>query len=93
MPPEDLKLSVFRIDGLHADLIWNLGSSLRKKRTLHGRADILYRDVSEIEPLLAIAEPPPPLHANIVGWPSEKSERLLLAADLASIASPFLKPN
>ena len=34
---------------------------------------------------------PPPRHANLVGWPSEKSEQMLIAEELAAIASLKLK--
>ncbi|HNW08195.1 MAG TPA: hypothetical protein PKZ55_03275 [Verrucomicrobiota bacterium] len=35
---------------------------------------------------------PPPRHANIEGWPDEKSARKLIAIDLANAAQLVVKP-
>jgi len=87
LPPDDLKLSVFRTNGLTENDIWEIGKKevmqkLAAPRTLYGRAEIKALKVQEtglsIEP-----DNIPPRHANIVGWPKEKSERKSIALQLA----------
>jgi hypothetical protein len=36
---------------------------------------------------------PPPLHAVLTGWPTEKSEQKLLAAKLAEVCGPLCFPT
>ena len=74
MPPQDLKLSVFQIEGLDENLIWEIGTTHVAEpgnRTLHGRGDITVAAVSETGLGLS-PDNEPPRHANIVGWPEEK---------------------
>ena len=41
-----------------------------------------------------IADPKPhPLHANIVGWPSDKDERKMLAIEIANKANLVISPS
>ena len=55
-------------------------------RPLLGRAEIKAQDASDvglgIEP-----DSKPPRHANLVGWPNEKHERMSMAQELAARAS------
>ncbi len=95
MPPPDLRLSVFRIDGLKLDGVWTIGqkeviNNMPEPRTLYGMADIKASKVRasdlEIEPSNT-----PPRHADICGWPEEKEKRKIIALELAAEAKLVLK--
>jgi hypothetical protein len=84
--PRNGEVSVFRIDGLNDNQIWNIGSqvALKTKRNLHARGDIPVHTVRVIGLDVVIAEPPP-RHANIVGWPeNDKPRHKLIALQLAA---------
>jgi len=83
MPPDNLELSVFRIQGLGESEIWELGR--KRLRSIHGRAVILVRAVQETS-LRVIPNKPSSRHANIVGWPREKEQQMSLAQQLAAQA-------
>ena len=95
MPPQDLKLSVFRTQGLSDSRIWELGEEevIKKAptpKTLYGRADI----VPLIVKMVGLEVDPdniPPRHANIARWPQEKSEQKLVALQLAEEATLKLR--
>lgn len=59
-------------------------------KTLLGRADVLTSDVLELSLRVEPEPSPHPLHANIIAWPEEKSERKLLAMELAARAQLHL---
>lgn len=89
-----LQTSVFRTLGLTQPEIWHIGleiGSLRG-RTLRGRADILVGVVLD-SGLTIDPDNTPPRHANIVGWPEEKHEQLMLAMELAESATLHLRPD
>ena len=79
--------SVFRTHDLNEDEIWAIGATVAEKRqpSLKARADILVRALLGT-PLRLVPDDNPPRHANIVGWPDEKSDQLLLAINLAADA-------
>ena len=90
LPPRDLKLSVFKIFNLSEDNIWEIGKkvieALKEKRTLYGIAEI--KAIEVLNNSLTINIDNKPLyHANIVGWPKDKSERKLIAIKLANNAT------
>jgi hypothetical protein len=89
IPPEDNRLSIFRISGLQEADIWKIGEGLRRQQ-LHGRADIEAVVVNEIG-LGIVADDIPPRHANIIGWPEEASAIKLKAIELADKAILRLK--
>lgn len=89
LPPTDLKLSVFRIEGLTDGEVWQIGEGLEAERDdhLHARADLASDAVVTVG-LSAIRDEPPPRHANIIGWPpDDKDSRKILAMELAAVAS------
>ncbi|MDD5037959.1 MAG: hypothetical protein PHN78_01385 [Dehalococcoidales bacterium] len=95
MPPLDLRLSVFRIDGLKLGEIWELGqreviNAMPTKKQLYGIADIKTRKVQEVK-LVVECDNKPPRHANIIGWPTEKDERKIIAEELAAESNLILK--
>jgi hypothetical protein len=87
-----LQTSVTRTIGLAPAEIWHIGLEigLRRGRTLRARADIASGDV--INTGLAIdPDNNPPRHANIINWPEEKHDQLILATELAEAAILHLK--
>jgi hypothetical protein len=94
MPHPHIDLSITRHRDLIESEIWDLGKDVanHQKKTLYGRADI--RAASVRTQRLTI-DPAPvannPNHANIKGWPREKSAQKDIALQLAaaSIFTPF----
>lgn len=93
MPNREGETSVYRTTDLTTQQIYEIGeihvANIIRKALL-GRADItslsvLSRDL-KVQPHTA----PHPRHANIIGWPSEKSERKLIAIELAAEAQLHL---
>jgi len=89
IPPQDKRLSVFRISGLAEKEIWDMGNKLRAHSIL-GRADIRAADVSETG-LQLDPDDIPQRHVNITGWPEESSAIKLKAMVLAEKARFKLK--
>lgn len=93
MPAPNGETSVFRISHLSGDEIWEIGNckvAQKRELPLLGRADILASCVLNMN-LNLIPDNNPPRHANIVGWPSEKSEQKLIAMELAENSQLHLK--
>jgi hypothetical protein len=94
MPKDDnLEVSVFRIIGLTDIRIWKIGETIVHESghpSLKGRADILTL-VVQGRNLAVTPDKNPPRHANIVGWPEDKSKRLQVAIELAERATLKLK--
>jgi hypothetical protein len=84
-PPVDGKTSVYRINGLPGSAILAIGNRIGANRNppvpLLGRAELTAKTVFdqklEIEPAA-----PPPLHANISGWPPNKAAKMVIALQL-----------
>ena len=87
--PRDLKLSVFLTDGLAGDQIWILGEKYITP-SIYGRAEIAHVAVSGIG-LKVEPDNKPQRHANITGWPAQKSEQKLYALKLAEKSSLLLR--
>ncbi len=95
MPPENLRLSVFQIKGLDEGDIWKMGETYvakPSKKTLYGRGDVT---VSAVHQRALDLDPDnePLRHADIIGWPEEKSAQKLLAEELAVDASLTLNSS
>lgn len=98
LPPPDFRLSVFRIDGLSLEAVWDIWqrkviSAMPQQRTLYGIADI---KVFKVQGKNLIIDPDnkPVRHANIIGWPEgpeNKARRLSIAQELAAEAELKLK--
>jgi hypothetical protein len=96
LPPPSLRLSVTRRGLMTDGRLWELGHQTAAARqasggvsiSLLGAATVGAADVREIRPLRVAASPLPdhPEHADIVGWPEDKSEKKLLAMQLAAAA-------
>lgn len=95
MPRTDLRLSVFRIDGLNLEDIWEIGqkhviNNMPKPKILYGIADIKVFQVQGKE-LSVDPDDNPIRHANIVGWPEDIARRQLIALELAAESTLILK--
>lgn len=95
MPTSNGDVSVFCILGLVESKIWEMGDiqvARRRGKPLLGRADILVLNVInsnlQIDP-----DNKPPRHANIIGWPEEKSEQKLIALKMAANAQLHLRKD
>ena len=93
--PLDLRLSVFRIDGLKLEEVWTIGQRevidvLPEPKTLYGMADIKASKVREVG-LEIEPSNTPPRHADICGWPSDKSHQKSIAQELAAEAKLVLR--
>jgi hypothetical protein len=93
IPHPHSDLSVTRHNGFSEKQLWNIGRkvSIERKRTLYGRADV---SATTVRQQSLKVEPKPlkgnPNHANILGWPTEKSAQKIIAQELAA-ASVFIK--
>ena len=88
LPPADLKLSIFQIKQLDEIEIWKLC----QRSTFHGRGDFVVSAVLKVD-LKVDPDDDPPRHANIIGWPYEKSAQKLLAIELAAEATLTLRSS
>lgn len=92
--PSDQCTSVFRIDGLAENDVWDMGTrfvAAPRARRVHARVDI---NVSKIINMNLSVRPdePPVRHALIYGWSTEKHARMAKAQELAVQASLKLNP-
>jgi hypothetical protein len=96
MPPPDFRLSVYRIDGLSVDDIWDIGKdyvvALSKGaiKAVLGIADIKADVVQKVLTIEADGNPHP-RHSSITGWPADKAKNKMIAIDFASAATLVLK--
>ena len=93
MPPTSGKLSICRSEGLTEAEIWQIGLKYvaSQSRSVKARADLLASDILSTgyngKNLAIDADGKPHIHhANIIGWPDERSQKLLLAIILADAA-------
>jgi hypothetical protein len=89
MPNRNGELSVFRIQELPEEQIWEIGRryvSEPQGKTLYGRGDVFASIVIENN-LTINLDDNPPRHANVVGWPADKSKLKLIALELANQAT------
>lgn len=95
MPTSDGQTSVIRVNSLDDSEIWSIGVTYVASvsgRTIKARVEIIADKVTTTG-LDIVPDPEPhPRHANIVNWPEEGSERILVAILLANSASLVL-PN
>ena len=91
MPPEDLELSVTRHRNATAAELWQARAQVatERGRTFYGRADVVVGAFVG-QRLQVGSDPVPgnPNHAKVTGWPTSKSEQMLIAKK--SAATPGL---
>jgi len=90
LPAPNGETSVYRTCKLSNEEIWKIGKenvSIPRKRTLYARGDtfafVFTKKGLHVEP----APEPHPLHANVLNWSNENSERKMLAVEIANEAS------
>ena len=91
LPFKWVELSVSRHRDLTESELWELGQEVARKRSeterrevpLVGRADFLARTARQ-QNLDVKPDEPPRNHANIIGWPIEKSAQMSLAQQIAA---------
>ena len=89
----NVQTSVFRTSGLTEGAIWLLARDqldLPPGRRIHGRGDIEAGGVRSTELKVEPEVSTHHLHANILGWPSEKEKQRLFAGELALKATLHL---
>lgn len=79
--------SVYQVSALSEVEMWEIGKGvvIKSSKTLYGCAVISAGHIKEAG-LSVLQDNNPPRHANIVGWPDEKSEQKPLALRLAGSA-------
>lgn len=80
--------SVFRVHGLSEPQVWDIGHrwvSDPQAMPLHGRAEFTAEAVASVG-LFVVESEPPPRHAEIDGWPPDKSAAISVAQQLAARA-------
>ena len=94
IPPKTLDLSVTRHLRLTEEQIWEAGIVAKGQRVveLYGRADVIAQIVRK-ESLDVISDEPPPNHAVIVGWASDKPLQKMKAQFLAAKAKFTQNPD
>jgi hypothetical protein len=93
MPDPRGETSVFRTSNLDAAAIWEIGDRIvasTRKRLVLARADLVARFVFEASLRVAPAPISHRLHANIIGWSSDRSKQKLVALKLADKANLVL---
>lgn len=91
--PTNGETSVFRTSKMSDEKIWDIGDreiSKKRGKPMLGRADITASIVISRN-LQIIPNEPPERHANITGWPDEKSKQKMIALELAAEAQLYLK--
>jgi hypothetical protein len=86
LPNRNGETSVFRTSGITNGEIWNIGDrevSTKRGKPILGRADI-HSYIVMSKDLHVIPCEPPVRHANITGWPDERSKQKLIAIELAA---------
>jgi hypothetical protein len=83
IPYKYVELSVYRVTGLDVRLIWRIGDVFvgsERRRPVLARA--IFSASAVTDPLRVVANEPPPRHADILTWPTEKSLQLSIAQQL-----------
>lgn len=86
---------MYRTNSLGDSEIWEIGRRLVAEpqgKTVHARGDLQADKIVEVGLRVTADTRPHQLHANIVGWPAEKSEQKMLAIELANAASSEFPP-
>ena len=87
LPNREGKTSIFRTSNTTNEAIWDIGNRyvVPSRGPILGRADLTANIVIEKD-LQIVPHEPPEKHANIIGWPEEKSKQMQIAMELAAAA-------
>lgn len=92
-PNKNGETSIFRISGISDNEVWNIGErevGMKQNKTILGRADITASIILSNH-LEIIPSEPPERHADITGWPDERSKQKQIALELAEEAEFYKK--
>lgn len=94
LPNRNGKTSVFWISNLTPVQIWDIGQWVAeiREKILRARGDIIGSHVLSEGLIIESETTVHSLHANIIGWPEQRSEKLLIAKKLARKTELQLKP-
>ena len=92
---KDGERSFYRIDGLEYAEIARIGREVAAQRgkALHGWGIVRAHEVIACSPLQLKVDEPPDRHGVIIGWPTERHDRISLAESLADIADTIQFPT
>ena len=96
MPLRNGETSVYRINALNSDDIWDIGRKFVaqvREKPLIGRADIFASNVFKHELTIKPATAVHLLHADITGWPVESMRIRMIAVELARESQLHLSPD
>jgi hypothetical protein len=93
MPPSDLRLSIFVVDGfseadIHAHGVKYATRPGPPVRQPEAFGEFLMKAVAQ-QNLRVDRDDNPPRHAQVIGWPTEKSQQKLIALQLAAAVTNF----
>lgn len=94
--PPDGETSVYRITSLTEEEIWDIGQRYVAEvsgRTLRARGDLFVSDVFSVGLNVELETATHHLHANVIGWPPQKAQRMLGAKKLEGKAQLVVKPS
>lgn len=95
LPAQNGECSVYRTSELSNDEIWEIGQkyvAIPTNRTLYAKAESTAKVIRN-KGLNVVADTAPhPCHANIVDWPSERSEQKKLAIKISREAILAVHP-
>jgi len=96
MPNQDGEVSVYRTKDLTCQQINEIGqlhvAEIQNKKLL-GRAEIVTSSILKQDLKIEADTEPHPRHANIIGWPTDKSKHKVIAIQLAAEAQLHLIYN
>lgn len=96
MPNQNGEISVYRTKYLTCQQINEIGqlyvAEIQNKKLL-GRAEIVTSSILKQNLKIEVDPEPHPRHANIIGWPADKSKHKMIAIELATEAQLHLINN
>ncbi len=96
MPPDDLRLSVYDVSGLSEAHVWSLGRKYvgdPQGKSVKARADLPARGIREAALEVVHVPDPHPRHAEVIGWPEDRTKQRVIAMRLAQISIVQFNPN
>ncbi len=95
LPPPSRKLSAYRTTTVEEQGIWEIGRTYvaaPQQKAIRGRGDLSANIIRATELDVVPERQPHKLHADVVGWPTEKDEQKMIAVELANQAIAVFPP-
>lgn len=102
IPNKNGQTSVYRIDELPEATIWDIGNKFvlaeysgpeAQEKRLVGRGDLSVQAIFDQKLSVSPDPVPHPRHANIVGWPEDKEDKVEMAKELEGESNLILNPK